>query len=73
MKLSEAREEKHIAFEKLCREMARIEVMKKMELNNKIQSELERLNLMLDNRCYIMAEVSIKRLIKLNEELHSLK
>jgi len=69
MKLSEAREQKEIAFERECIKMGKIEAMKKHGLQTKIKSELENLHLMLDNEYYGMAHESIKRIMKLNEDL----
>jgi hypothetical protein len=73
MRLSESREQKNIAFEKLCREIGKIEAMKKMELDNKIKSELENLHIMLDHGYYGMAHESIKRIMKINMDLSYLK
>lgn len=69
MRLSEAREQKEITFERECREMGKINAMKKLGLKTKIKSELENLHLMLDHEYYGMAHESIKRIMKLNEDL----
>jgi len=72
MRLSEAREQKEIAFERECREIGKINAMKKMELERKIKYELENLHLMLDNGYYGMAHESIKRVMQLNIDLSTL-
>jgi len=69
MRLSEAREQKEIAFERECKEMAKINAYKKEIIEYKKKAELERIYGMLDQGYYNMASNAIKRLIKLDEEL----
>ena len=72
MRLSEAREQKEIAFEKECREMGKINAMKKQMIEQTIKSELERLHLTLELKYYKNAKTSIQRLIELNDKLSEL-
>jgi len=71
-RLSEAREQKEIAFERECREMGKINAMKKQMIEQTIKSELERLHLTLELKYYTNAKASIQRLIDLNDKLSSL-
>jgi hypothetical protein len=72
MRLSEAREQKEIAFERECREMGKINAMKKQMIEETIKSELERLHLILELKYYTNAKASIQRLIELNDKLSTL-
>jgi hypothetical protein len=72
MRLSEAREQKEIAFERECREMGKINAIKKQMIEQTIKSELERLHLTLELKYYTNAKVSIQRLIELNDKLSTL-
>ena len=72
MRLSEAREQKEITFERECREMGKINAMKKQMIEGTIKSELERLHLILELKYYTNAKASIQRLIELNDKLSAL-
>ena len=73
MRLSEAREQKEITFERDCREIRKINAMKKQMIEETIRSELERLHcLILELKYYTNAKASIQRLIELNDKLSEL-